>query len=233
MPSQPIHFSTKCIKITWFLHQSPSSTGPAKKAALEGGYWLCLWKSRQTNEADGSERLCLSHQQTGTKGTWLEMLQGYRPRAVPLLLSLRMGIKKCIWAASPRSAPPVVRVECLASALLMWKPFHSLMLAKSWNRLWQTMKAGKMELRRYWQNQMINSEGRLIWIFHKLSFISSGCLSLFLSGALSWFFSVAPLGNKMDTDILAKCIRLPNTKEHQRPRILKTDFDKQKFLTVN
>lgn len=39
--------------------------------------------------------------------------------------------------------------------------FHSLMLAKSWNRLWQTMKAGKMEPRRYWQNQMINSEGRL------------------------------------------------------------------------
>lgn len=71
--------------------------------------------------------------------------------------------------------------------------FHSLMLAKSWNRLWQTMKAGKMEPRRYWQNQMINSEGRLksfIWIFHKLSFISSGCLSLFLSGVLSLFFQI-------------------------------------------
>lgn len=53
--------------------------------------------------------------------TWLEMLQGCRPRAVPLLLSLSLGIKKCIWDASPRSAPLVVRVECLASALLMWK----------------------------------------------------------------------------------------------------------------
>lgn len=39
--------------------------------------------------------------------------------------------------------------------------FHSLIRAKSWNRLWQTMKAGKTELRHYRQNQMINFEGRL------------------------------------------------------------------------
>lgn len=37
--------------------------------------------------------------------------------------SLRLGVKKCIWDANPRSAPSVVRVECLESALLMWKHF--------------------------------------------------------------------------------------------------------------
>lgn len=59
---------------------------------------------------------------------------------------------------------------------------HSLMLAKSWNSLWQTMKAGKMEPRRYWQNQMINSEGRLK--------VSSGFfidLALFLQDVCLYF----------------------------------------------
>ena len=55
---------------------------------------------------------------------------------------------------------------------------------RSWNGLWQTMKAGKTGLLYYLLNQMINFQGGLN-VFYELfiylqSFIPSGALSLFL-----------------------------------------------------
>lgn len=104
---------------------------------------------------------------------------------------------------------------------------------RSWNGLWQTMKAGKTGLPYYSLNHMINFQGALK-VFYALftnlqSFIPSGVLSPFLHRHLSLFFSNASL-EKMLMKYIKKLPKAPKLcTEPNTVQYLKLNSMKEKF----